>query len=223
MSTQQQCKVHPSTFKDYILEDIEIFDVRYPTSDFSHGSDAVHIAPDYSAAYILLKFHHRSKSTSLIGHGMSFTLGRGTEIICACIQSMFPFIKGMSFGEITDNPLAFNAKLANDSQMRWIGPEKGVIHLACSAFNNAIFDLWSWCYNKPLWKFLVEMDIDQLVDKCVDFKYLTDALNVDDVKRELKSNHETRDKRCDYLHANGYPLYTTAAGWLGMFCIITCI
>ena len=189
MATAGQFKVHPSTFKDYILDDIDIYDVRYPTSDFSHGSDAVHIAPDYSAAYIHLKFNHRHSSSTppLVGHGMTFSLGRGTEIICACIQSMFPFVKGMSFGEITANPLSFSAKLSNDSQMRWLGPEKGVIHLASAAFNNAIFDLWSWCYNKPLWRFLAEMDTDELVDKCVDFKYLTDVLDVESVRTELRS------------------------------------
>eukprot|EP01083_Nonionella_stella_P102450 291469_1 len=124
MSTESY-NIHPTKFDQYILSDIEIFDVRYPTSDFSHGSDAVHVDPDYSAAYILLKFTHKYDKSQIVGHGMTFTLGKGTEIICACIQSMFPFIRGMSFGDITSNPLAFSNKLSNHPQFRWIGPEKG--------------------------------------------------------------------------------------------------
>eukprot|EP01084_Bolivina_argentea_P294788 507346_1 len=208
-------KINPSTFDQYILKYIEIYDVRYPTSDFSHGSDAVHVDPDYSAAYILLKFVNKNNNSQIVGHGMTFTLGKGTEIVCACIQSMFPFVRGISFGEIVSNPLAFSRILSNHPQMRWLGPEKGVMHLASAAFNNAIFDLWSWCYNKPLWKFLTDMNVDELVDKCVDFKYLTDVLNAPQIKRELKQNQLTKQKKIDFLNYNGYPLYVTAAGWLG--------
>eukprot|EP01084_Bolivina_argentea_P294791 507349_1 len=207
-------KINPSTFDQYILKYIEIYDVRYPTSDFSHGSDAVHVDPDYSAAYILLKFVNKNNNSQIVGHGMTFTLGKGTEIVCACIQSMFPFVRGISFGEIVSNPLAFSRILSNHPQMRWLGPEKGVMHLASAAFNNAIFDLWSWCYNKPLWKFLVEMDVDELVNKCIDFQYITDVLNPITISKQLKQNKLTINQRIDNLNKNGYPLYAMA-GWMG--------
>ena len=145
---------------------------------------------------------------------MSFTLGRGNEIIIACIQSMFPLIRGLSFGEIINDIIGFGNKLSCDAQLRWIGPEKGVLHMACAAYNNAIFDLWSWCYNKPLWKFLVDMPVDQLV-KCIDFKYITDVINRDYVKQLFKENQSMSDERIETLNDIGYPLYVTAAGWLG--------
>jgi len=217
MSSVVKRNVDPDTFDQYILDDCEIFDVRYPTSDGMHGSDAVHVDPDYSAAYILLKFHHRSDTmvVPLVGHGMTFTLGRGNEVVCACLQSLFALVKGLSFGDITRDPLTFSRRITNDAQMRWLGPEKGVLHLACAAINNAVWDLWSWCHNQPLWKFVVDMDVDFLVDKCIDLKYVTDVLNVADIKLKLKQNQLRKQQRIDFLHYNGYPLYVTAAGWLG--------
>eukprot|EP01084_Bolivina_argentea_P279045 477003_1 len=176
MTSTTRYNVHPSTFDEYILNGIQTFDVRFPMFLNNSGGDAVCKDPDFSSAYIMLKFTNKYNNNEIIGHGLTFSLGRGNEIMCHCMESMFQFVKGMSFGEIISNPLTFSRKLSCDGQMRWLGPEKGVIHMACSAYNNAIFDLWSWSYNKPLWKFLVEMDVDELVNKCIDFQYITDVL-----------------------------------------------
>lgn len=210
--------VHPREFGDYILSSISTYDVRFPTSDFLHGSDAVHKNPDYSCPYILLKFTSKVNNKCIVGHGLSFTLGRGNEIILACIESMFELIHGLSLKQITDNPLKFSRLLTCDSQMRWIGPEKGVVQLAACAINNAIFDLWSWCSNKPLWKFLSEMDISQLIFKCADFQYLMDMFNYDletNVIQPLKQNQLQMKEKMQTLFKIGYPLYVTGAGWLG--------
>ena len=220
-----QCLVHPSLWKDYRLTSFGVYDVRYPTSVGSHGSDAVHVDPDYSAAYLLLHFDYCGKKSNInssnvprriTGHGMTFCLGKGNEVIIKCIESQFEFIKNLSFFDITNNILEFSRKLSCHPQFRWLGPEKGVIHLSCCAYMNAIFDLWSFIYNKPFWKFISDMSAKEM-SKIIDLQYITDILNHDELIKtlELKFSQNKKLKQIKWLFKNGYPLYTTAAGWLG--------
>ena len=213
--------VNEKYWDKYILTSIETYDVRYPTTDNAHGSDAVH-DPDYSAAYCILNFTFNGVLNNslndipkvLKGHGMTFSLGKGNEIIIKCIESLFAFIIGINFKDIISNPVKFSKKLTCHPQFRWLGPEKGVAHMASCAIMNSIFDIWSYIHGKPLWKFICDMSIDDLL-KCVDFEYCTDVINMESVANVFKNSKEYQIEREQYLFGNGYPLYTTAVGWLG--------
>ena len=186
-------------------------DVRFPTSRTLDGSDAMHTAPDYSAAYAVLR---TDASDGLEGHGLAFTLGRGTEVVVAAIQALAPVVVGRSLGEITSDMRGFWRAVTGEQQLRWLGPEKGAIHLAAAALVNAVWDLYAKVERKPVWKLLVDMTPEQLVG-CIDFRYISDALSADEALAILERMAPTRSAREAAIRRSGYPAYTTSAGWLG--------
>ena len=194
-----------------LITDIEIKDVRFPTSKALDGSDAMNPDPDYSAAYVILKTDHPEH---LEGHGLTFTIGRGNELCVAAINSLSPLILGKSLESFTQDMGGFWRMITGDSQLRWVGPEKGVIHLATAALVNAVWDLYAKVEGKPLWKLLADMTPEQLVS-CIDFTYITDAITPQEALELLKANEGSKQERIDNLQEKGYPAYTTSAGWLG--------
>lgn len=188
---------------------IETVDVRFPTSRWLIGSDAVHPDPDYSAAYVILH-----TDTGPEGHGMTFTIGRGTEVCVAAIESLKHFVVGRTLEEITSEMGAFWREITHDGQLRWLGPEKGVIHLATAALVNAVWDLWAKLEAKPLWKLLADMNPRELVS-CVDFRYITDVLTPEAAIDMLSREQGGRAEREAEVAERGIPAYTTSAGWLG--------
>ncbi len=190
---------------------VEAIDVRFPTSLSLDGSDAMHTAPDYSAAYVVLRTDHPD---GLEGHGLTFTSGRGNELCVAAVEALAPLVQGASMETITGDMRAFWRSLTSEPQLRWVGPEKGVIHLATAAVVNAIWDLRAKMEGKPLWKLLCDMSPEELV-ACIDFRYITDALTPDEALEILRRNQATRAEREAEMLADGYPAYTTSAGWLG--------
>lgn len=193
------------------ITDLEIIDVRFPTSRRLHGSDAMNPDPDYSAAYVVL---HTDADDGLEGHGFTFTIGRGTEVVCAAIKALEPLVLDWPVQDACADMGAFWKAVTRDSHLRWIGPEKGVIHLATAAVVNAMWDLFAKREGKPLWQLLADMTPEQLV-ALVDWRYLTDELGPDeavDLLRTVESGKAERQKR---LVDSGLPAYTTSAGWLG--------
>lgn len=188
----------------------ETFDVRFPTSQHLDGSDAMNPDPDYSAAYVVL--HTDSKDRS--GYGMTFTIGRGNEICVAGIRSLATLLVGSTVESLMAEPVTLYRKLTGDSQLRWVGPEKGVIHLAAAAVINAVWDLLARIQNKPVWQVICDMSPEQFA-ACVDFRYLTDALTPGQAVELLNRHKSTRVQRIEELRDVGYPSYTTSAGWLG--------
>jgi L-fuconate dehydratase len=184
-------------------------DVRFPTSRDLSGSDAMNEAPDYSAAYVILK-----TDSHLQGHGLTFTIGRGNEICVAAINALSPLLVGRTLESLVEDMGAFWRHMTSDSQLRWVGPEKGVIHLATAAIVNAVWDLYAKSEGKPLWKLLSEMSPEELV-RCVDFRYITDALTPQEALEILRKNEPTRPEREQQMLEEGFPAYTTSAGWLG--------
>jgi L-fuconate dehydratase len=189
----------------------DVFDIRFPTSEGGHGSDAVHTDPDYSAAYVILRTDRRD---GLEGHGLTFTLGRGNDLCVAAIRALAPLVVGRTLEEIRADMAGFWRRLTNESQLRWVGPEKGVIHLATAALVNAVWDLYAKVEGKPLWKLLADMTPEELV-ACVDFRYMTDALTPAEATEILSRNAPSRGDREEEMLREGYPAYTTSAGWLG--------
>ena len=187
------------------------YDVRFPTSRSGAGSDAVNPDPDYSAAYVVLETDDPS---GLAGHGLTFTIGRGTEVCVAAIEALAPHVVGASVEEIVADLGGLWRRLVTDSQLRWLGPEKGVIHLATAAIVNAVWDLYAKIEGKPLWKLLADMTPEQLV-ACIDFRYIDDALTPDDALEILHRKAATKAERERILLAEGFPAYTTSAGWFG--------
>ena len=193
------------------ITDITVRDIRFPTSKSSAGSDAMNPDPDYSAAYVILR---TDSSQGLEGHGLTFTIGRGNELCVAAVNALKPLVVGRTLESFTANMAAFWHMITGDSQLRWVGPEKGVIHLATAALVNAVWDLYAKAEGKPLWKLLVDMTPEQLV-ACIPFNYITDALTPDEALEILMRNEPTRAEREAEMRAGGYPAYTTSAGWLG--------
>jgi L-fuconate dehydratase len=192
------------------ITDAEVLDVRFPTSRNLDGSDAMNPDPDYSAAYVIL----RTDEAGLEGHGFTFTIGRGTEICVAAINALRPHVIGLSTAELFGDMGGFWRRLTGDSQLRWIGPEKGVIHLATAAVVNAAWDLYARAAGKPLWKLLVDLPPEDVV-AAIDFRYLSDALTPDEALSMLRSRAPSKAERQAELEANGYPAYNTSVGWLG--------
>ncbi|HSK99757.1 MAG TPA: L-fuconate dehydratase [Rubrobacteraceae bacterium] len=184
-------------------------DIRFPTSRDLSGSDAMNEAPDYSAAYVIL-----TTDSGLEGHGLTFTIGRGNELCVAAIESLAPLVVGRTLESFTEEMGAFWRHVTGDSQLRWLGPEKGVIHLATAAVVNAVWDLWAKSENKPLWKLLSEMSPEEIVS-CVDFRYITDALTPEEALEILRECEPTKGEREEEMREYGFPAYTTSAGWLG--------
>jgi L-fuconate dehydratase len=186
-------------------------DIRFPTSRQLDGSDAMNPDPDYSAAYAVLKTDHPD---GIEGHGLTFTIGRGNELCVEAIRSLSPLVLGRTLESFTDDMGAFWRHITGDSQLRWIGPEKGVIHLATAAIVNAVWDLWAKVERKPVWKLLADMTPQRLVS-CIDFRYITDAITPEEAIAILERNESTKPAREAELRRDGYPAYTTSAGWLG--------
>jgi L-fuconate dehydratase len=186
------------------------YDVRFPTSLSGAGSDAMNPDPDYSAAYVALE----TDDPELTGHGLTFTIGRGTEVCVAAIEALVPHVVGASFDELVSDLGGLWRRLVTDTQLRWLGPEKGVIHLATAAIVNAVWDLYAKVEGKPLWKLLADLSPEQIV-ACVDFRYIEDALTPGEALALLRSNESTKAERERILVTDGFPAYTTSAGWLG--------
>jgi L-fuconate dehydratase len=189
---------------------LRVEDIRFPTSLSLDGSDAMNPDPDYSAAYVILE----TDTPSLSGHGLTFTIGRGNEICCAAIHALQHLVVGRDLATIAADMGAFWRSFTSDSQLRWIGPDKGAIHLATGAVINAVWDLWSKAEGKPLWRLVAEMSPEELV-RCVDFRYITDCITPEEALALLRQRADNKDQRLQTLLADGYPCYTTSAGWLG--------
>jgi L-fuconate dehydratase len=189
---------------------LDTIDVRFPTSRALDGSDAMNPDPDYSAAYAIL----RTDDPAVDGHGFTFTIGHGTQIVVEAIRALEPFVVGRDADALFGDMGAFYRELTGVSQLRWLGPEKGVVHLATSAVLNATWDLYSRARGMPLWRLLADFTPEQLVG-LVDFRYLTDVLTPERALDRLRSLAPTRADRITELEADGYPAYTTSAGWLG--------
>jgi L-fuconate dehydratase len=194
-----------------VIVDLSVLDVRFPTSRERHGSDAMNPDPDYSAAYVILK---TDRTDRIDGHGLAFTIGRGTEVVVAAVHALRPLVVGRAIAEFAEAPGEFHKRLTGDSQLRWLGPEKGVIHMATAAVVNALWDLWAKLSQKPLWKLLADLSPAQIVE-LVDWRYLTDALTPRDAQVALDRLVPTRLARESALKETGYPAYTTSVGWLG--------
>ena len=186
-------------------------DIRFPTSLSLDGSDAMHPDPDYSAAYVVLR---TDSEDGLEGHGLTFTSGRGNEVVVAGARALEPLVVGRTLEEITADMRGFWRSLTSDGQLRWVGPEKGVIHLATAAVVNAVWDLWAKRERKPLWKLLVDLSPEELV-AAIDFRYIDDVLSPADALQLLHAARVGREERESELRRTGYPAYTTSAGWLG--------
>lgn len=186
-----------------------MLDVRFPTSRARIGSDAVNKDPDYSAAYCILE-----TDAGLEGHGLTFTLGRGNELCVAALRYLAQQAVGRTLSSITGDLCAFSRLLTDDSQFRWLGPEKGVIHMAAGGLINAVWDLYAKAERKPLWRLLAEMPPEQLVS-AIDFRYIDDALTREQALDILTRSQVSMPERLQRLEAEGYPAYTTSAGWFG--------
>ncbi|KAI1387242.1 enolase C-terminal domain-like protein [Hypoxylon trugodes] len=185
-------------------------DVRFPTSLDKTGSDAMNAAGDYSAAYCILE-----TDSEFSGHGMTFTIGRGNDIVCAAIPHLSQRIQGRTLSSLVADWGTTWRHLVADSQLRWIGPEKGVIHLALGAVVNALWDLWAKSLGKPVWRVVADMSPEELV-KCIDFRYITDAITPEEAIALLKASEPGKEQRIkDALESKAVPAYTTSAGWLG--------
>jgi L-fuconate dehydratase len=192
-----------------IIRALEVLDLRFPTSRTNAGTDSVHVDPDYSAAYVILR-----TDTGAEGHGLTFTIGRGNEVCAAAIDAFRHLVVGQSLEDITADFAGFWRRLASDSQLRWLGPEKGVIHLALAAIVNAVWDLFAKVERKPVWKLLADMTPREII-ACIDFRYITDALTPDEALELLERKARTKaDREAELLHS-GYPAYTTSVGWMG--------
>ncbi|XP_063698514.1 mitochondrial enolase superfamily member 1-like [Culicoides brevitarsis] len=195
--------------KSLSITEIKAQDIRFPTSLKADGSDAMHKDPDYSCVYVTIK------TEKLSGYGMTFTLGRGNEIVLKAVNSLTFLVKNRLVHEIFSNFGNFWRELTSETQLRWIGPEKGVMHLATAAIINALWDLWARIEEKPVWKLLSDMEPEMLVST-IDFRYITDVITKDEAIDLLKSRQENgKNERIKELLANGYPAYTTQVGWIG--------
>ena len=192
------------------ITDLRVFDLRFPTSASLDGSDAMNPDPDYSAAYVILD----TDRPGLAGHGLTFTIGRGNDICCMAIEAMRHLVVGQDISGILKHPGRFWRHLTSDSQLRWIGPEKGAIHLATGAIVNAVWDLLAKHAGKPVWRLVADMPAEEIAD-IVDYRYLTDVLTRDDAVEILRRAEPGKAERIATLEKEGYPCYTTSAGWLG--------
>ena len=193
------------------ISELRVHDIRFPTSATLDGSDAMNRAPDYSATYVVLA---TDADDGLEGHGLTFTTGRGNELCVAAVESLAPLVIGLRLEQIEEDPGAFWMALVGDGQLRWVGPEKGVIHLATAAIVNAVWDLLAKRAERPLWKYLADMSPERLV-KAIPFRHITDALTPAQALELLQRQVPGRASREAHLRSAGYPAYTTSSGWLG--------
>ncbi len=195
---------------EILITSVRVIDLRFPTSREQIGSDAVNKDPDYSAAYCILE-----TNSPLEGHGLTFTLGRGTDLVVQAVRYLSRYVVNRTLSSITDDLCAFSRQLTDDSQFRWLGPEKGVIHLATGALINGVWDLYARAENKPLWQLLSDMEPAQLL-KAVDFRYIDDAVSPKEALDILtKARGSGKPERLALLEQQGYPAYTTSVGWFG--------
>ncbi|EMS98921.1 mandelate racemase [Agrobacterium tumefaciens str. Cherry 2E-2-2] len=192
------------------ITDLRVFDLRFPTSQSLDGSDAMNPDPDYSAAYVILD----TDEPGLKGHGLTFTIGRGNDICCMAIEAMRHLVVGTDLATVTENPGKYWRHLTSDSQLRWIGPDKGAMHLATGAVVNAVWDLLAKKAGKPVWQLVADMSPEEIAD-IVDYRYLTDVLTRDEALAILKKAESGKNERIETLKSEGYASYTTSAGWLG--------
>jgi L-fuconate dehydratase len=193
------------------ITNIVVRDIRFPTSATLDGSDAVNVDPDYSATYVILQ---TDSPQGLQGYGLTFTNGRGNEVSVAAVHALKHHLLGQTLESLTADLGNFWLRITADSQVRWLGPEKGVIHLATAALVNALWDLYARAEGKPLWKLLVDMTPEQIVS-CIPFRHITDALTPAEAIEILKRSESTKAAREAEMRRDGYPAYTTSAGWLG--------
>ena len=193
-----------------VIQSLRAIDLRFPTSQHLDGSDAMNPDPDYSAAYVILE----TDQPGLAGHGLTFTIGRGNDICCAAIVAMEHLVVGLDLDWIAADMGRFWRHITSDSQLRWIGPDKGAIHLATGAVVNAVWDLWAKSVGKPVWQLVGEMSPEELV-RCIDFRYITDCITPDEALALLTERAAGKADRLASLQREGYPCYTTSAGWLG--------
>ncbi len=192
-----------------LFSDFDVFDIRFPTSRELDGSDAMNPDPDYSVAYVTV---HTSEGAT--GNGFVFTIGRGTEAEVAAIRAVEGLVKGLSVDEALSDMGAFSNRLTHESQLRWLGPEKGIMHMAIGAVINAVWDLRAKRSGLPLWRLLSELSPQQIVD-LVDFRHIRDQLTPEEALHILEESRPGREERMQTLIDTGFPAYTTAAGWLG--------
>lgn len=190
------------------IKAVRVHDVRFPTAAAGDGSDAINRG-DYSATYVLLE-----TDGPHTGAGFTFTNGRGNEITCAAVEALAPAVVGRTVKEIFDAPVEFWRSLTADPQLRWLGPEKGVIHMATGAVVNAVWDLRAKLAGLPLWRLLAEMPTAELVS-CVDFRHIRDALTPAEAAEILDRGRQGLSDRLAVLERDGFPSYTTSVGWLG--------
>ncbi|WP_120633652.1 L-fuconate dehydratase [Ruegeria sp. EL01] len=188
---------------------IRTHDLRFPTSRGLDGSDAMNPDPDYSAAYVVLETDGPHE-----GHGLTFTIGRGNEICVASIEALGVLVIGLELNWITEDMGRFWHHITGDSQLRWIGPDKGAIHLATGAMVNAVWDLWAKSADKPVWRLVGDMSPEEIV-RLIDFRYLMDAITPDEALDMLRAAEPGKQQRINKLKTEGYPCYTTSVGWLG--------
>jgi L-fuconate dehydratase len=189
----------------------DTYDVRFPTSRELDGSDAMNPSPDYSAAYLVLR---TDAADGLAGHAHVFTIGRGNDIQLAAIRALEPFVAGTDLDETLGDLGGLSRRLVGDSPLRWLGPERGVVHMAIGAVLNACWDLAARRAGKPLWRLLADLEPDQIID-LVDFRYLSDALTQDEALGLLERGAAGRAGRIEILQREGYPAYASTPGWLG--------
>ena len=194
---------------DLKITNVRVIDLRFPTSREQIGSDAVNKDPDYSAAYCILE-----TDQGLNGYGLTFTLGRGTELCVQAVRYLSRYVIGRTIASIADDFAAFSRCLTDDSQFRWLGPEKGVIHLATAALINAVWDLYARTQEKPVWQLLASMEPEQIAS-AIDFRYISDALTREEAVALLRERRSGIDLRLQRLKTDGYPAYTTSVGWFG--------
>ena len=208
--TRATVGVLKESLKSITITKARVIDLRFPTSRESIGSDAVVKDPDYSAAYCILE----TDAPGLEGHGLTFTLGRGTELCVMALEHLVKFAVNRTLASITDDLNAFYLQVTGDTQFRWLGPEKGVIHLACGALINAVWDLYAKAEGKPVWRLLADMSPEQIV-AAIDFRYIEDALSPDEALTILRAGKAGQAERVTQLERDGYPAYTTSVGWFG--------
>jgi L-fuconate dehydratase len=189
---------------------LEALDIRFPTSVHMVGSDAMNHDPDYSAAYITLRTH----DPEIAGHSLVFTIGRGNDVQTAAVRALAPLVVGRDANEVRDDLGAFYRSLIDDSHLRWLGPEKGVMHMAIGGIVNAAWDMAARRAGLPLWRFIARMTPEEIV-AAIDLRYLTDALTEDEALEILRRAQPEKEKRIAELLKRGYPAYTTSPGWLG--------
>lgn len=195
----------------YTITGMRVRDIRMPTSRTLAGSDAMNPDPDYSAAYVVLS---TDSAGAPEGHGMTFTIGRGTEVVVAAIEALRPLMIGHTLESFTSDMGGFWRHITGDSQLRWIGPEKGAMHLATAAVVNAVWDLWAKVEGKPVWKLVADMPPSDFV-RCIDFRYISDAITPAEALAMLERLAPTRAAREAEMLRDGYPAYLTSAGWIG--------